>query len=466
MKKTKIIATLGPSSEDPKVIKKLIENGVNAFRLNLSHGNQNYHLNLIKLVRSVDPSIPIIFDLPGPKLRIGKFKEDKVFLKRGSSFIITTKNLIGDKNIVSIAYEDLPKIVNNKDLILLDDGKIKLSVVEKGDDFVKTKVLVGGELSNNKGLNIIGKNINIPSLTENDRSFIELAIDQKIDFIALSFVKDEKDILELKDILNKKNSYIPIISKIEKREAISNLEKIIDVSDGVMVARGDLGVEASLEEVSLLQKKIIRLCLIKRKFSILATQILDSMIERPYPTRAEVSDITNAIFDGVDCLMLSSETAVGKYPDLVIKTMSNICKKVEKEVDYRDLILSLEKRIKKDPILSICYSAVILSLDINAKLIVVTTETGRTAINISRFKPKVPILSLTPNDDVYRRLNLYWGIIPRKVEKFNTHDDIISSIDKEVANSGLLKKGDLYISLSGTIPGVPGGTNIIKVNRF
>ncbi|MGB9749681.1 MAG: pyruvate kinase [Caldisericia bacterium] len=466
MKKTKIVATLGPSTDKKEKIKKLIKEGVDIFRLNLSHGDHSYHKNLINLIREVDKNIPILMDLSGPKLRIGKFENNEIFLKKDDQFVLTTKKIVGNKNIVSISYKDLNKKINKDDLILLDDGKIKLKVIDIDDKSIITRVISGGVLSNNKGVNIIGKKLSIPSLTDKDIEDIKFGIEEKVDFIALSFVKTQDDILELKEILKKKNYNIPVIAKIEKREAIQNLNQIIDISDGIMVARGDLGVEMPLEEVSILQKKIIKECLLKGKFSILATQILDSMIERPSPTRAEVSDITNAIFDGADALMLSSETATGKYPEIVIKTMRKISERVEKEIPYEDMIISMEKNIKDDTVLSICYSAVLLSIKIKAKIIVVTTETGRTAINVSRFRPKVPILVLTPNDEVVKILRPYWGIIAEKTNRFYTQDDIINSINEKVRELNFIKDGDIFISLSGLIPGIPGGTNIIKVNRI
>ncbi|MGC9089267.1 MAG: pyruvate kinase [Caldisericia bacterium] len=466
MKKTKIVATLGPSTDKKEKIKKLIKEGVDIFRLNLSHGDHSYHKNLINLIREVDKNIPILMDLSGPKLRIGKFENNEIFLKKDDQFVLTTKKIVGNKNIVSISYKDLNKKINKDDLILLDDGKIKLKVIDIDDKSIITRVISGGVLSNNKGVNIIGKKLSIPSLTDKDIEDIKFGIEEKVDFIALSFVKTQDDILELKEILKKKNYNIPVIAKIEKREAIQNLNQIIDISDGIMVARGDLGVEMPLEEVSILQKKIIKECLLKGKFSILATQILDSMIERPSPTRAEVSDITNAIFDGADALMLSSETATGKYPEIVIKTMRKISERVEKEIPYEDMIISMEKNIKDDTVLSICYSAVLLSIKIKAKIIVVTTETGRTAINVSRFRPKVPILALTPNDEVVKILRPYWGIIAEKTNRFYTQDDIINSINEKVRELNFIKDGDIFISLSGLIPGIPGGTNIIKVNRI
>jgi len=434
--------------------------------LNLSHGDHSYHRNLINLIREVDRTIPILIDLCGPKLRIGKFENNKVFLEKGDKFILTTKKIIGNKDIVSISYKNLDKKINKNDLILLDDGKIKLRVVDIKDKSIITKIIIGGELSNNKGVNIIGKNLSIPSLTDKDKEDIDFGIKERVDFIALSFVKTKDDIIELKDILKRKNYQIPVVAKIEKKEAIRNLKQIIDISDGIMVARGDLGVEMPLEEVSILQKKIIKECLLKGKFSILATQILDSMVEKSSPTRAEVSDITNAIFDGADSLMLSSETAMGKYPEIVIETMRKISERVEKELPYLDIILSMEKNIKDDTILSICYSAVLLSIKIKAKIIVVTTETGRTAINVSRFRPKVPILALTPNDNVVKLLRPFWGVITKKTDRFYTQDDIINSINKEVRELDFIKKGDLFISLSGIIPGLPGGTNMIKVDRI
>ena len=466
MKKTKIVATIGPSTDNKNKIKKLIKEGVDIFRLNLSHGDHSYHRNLINLIREVDETIPILIDLCGPKLRIGKFEKNKIFLEKGDKFIITKKKIIGNKDIVSISYKNLEKKINKNDLILLDDGKIKLRVVDIKDKSIITKIIIGGELSNNKGVNIIGKNLSIPSLTDKDKEDIDFGIKERVDFIALSFVKTKDDIIELKDILKRKNYQIPVVAKIEKKEAIRNLKQIIDISDGIMVARGDLGVEMPLEEVSILQKKIIKECLLKGKFSILATQILDSMVEKSSPTRAEVSDITNAIFDGADSLMLSSETAMGKYPEIVIETMRKISERVEKELPYLDIILSMEKNIKDDTILSICYSAVLLSIKIKAKIIVVTTETGRTAINVSRFRPKVPILVLTPNDNVVKLLRPFWGVITKKTDRFYTQDDIINSINKEVRELDFIKKGDLFISLSGIIPGLPGGTNMIKVDRI
>ena len=466
MKKTKIVATLGPSTDNKNKIKKLIKEGVDIFRLNLSHGDHSYHRNLINLIREIDRTIPILIDLCGPKLRIGKFENNKIFLKKGDNFTLTTKKIMGNNDIVSVSYKDIDKKINKNDLILLDDGRIKLKVVDIKDKLIITKVIVGGELSDNKGVNIIGKNLSIPSLTDKDKDDIDFGIKERVDFIALSFVKTKDDIVELKDILKRKNYQIPVVAKIEKKEAIRNLKQIIDISDGIMVARGDLGVEMPLEEVSILQKKIIKECLLKGKFSILATQILDSMVEKSSPTRAEVSDITNAIFDGADSLMLSSETAMGKYPEIVIETMRKISERVEKELPYLDIILSMEKNIKDDTILSICYSAVLLSIKIKAKIIVVTTETGRTAINVSRFRPKVPILALTPNDNVVKLLRPFWGVITKKTDRFYTQDDIINSINKEVRELDFIKKGDLFISLSGIIPGLPGGTNMIKVDRI
>ncbi len=463
--KTKIIATLGPSSENEKTIKELFESGVDIFRLNLSHGDHSYHKTLISKVRNIDKNIPILFDLQGPKLRIGKFKNKKIFLKNGDLFTLTTKNILGDKNYVSISYKNLPKYLSKGDTILLDDGRIKLKVLSTGEDYIETKVIFGGELSDNKGINIPKENLDIPSLTDKDKEDIKFGIKERIDYIALSFVKNENDVLILKDFLLKHGYLIPIIAKIEKSDAIKNIEKIIDVSDGVMVARGDLGIEINLEEVALLQKKILNKTLFSEKFSITATQILDSMVERPYPTRAEVSDITNAIFDGSDALMLSQETAAGKYPVEVIKFLNKVAKKVERELPYETWLLSMEFYIKNDPLLSICYSAVLLTLKTKAKAIVVTTETGKTAINISRFRPNVPIIALTPNESVLKKVKIYWGIIPILVNKFISESDIIETIEREAKSINILKKGDFYVSVSGVIPGIPGGTNMIKLNK-
>lgn len=464
-KKTKIIVTLGPASEKKEIIKKLFENGADIFRLNLSHGDYNYHSNLIKKVRDIDKFIPILFDLQGPKLRIGKFKNKKILLKSGDNFILTTKKVLGDKNYVSISYESLPKYLQKGDTILLDDGRIKLRVLSTGEDYIETKVVEGGELSDNKGINVPKESLDIPSLTEKDIEDIKFGIKEKVDFIALSFVKNADDILFLKDFLKKHGYYIPVIAKIEKRDAVKNIDKIIDVSDGVMVARGDLGIEVNLEEVSILQKKILNKTLFSEKFSITATQILDSMVEKPYPTRAEVSDITNAIFDGTDALMLSQETAIGKYPVDAVKFINRVAKKVENELPYEAWLLNMELYIKNDPLLSICYSAVLLSLKVRAKAIIVTTETGKTAINISRFRPSAPVFALTPNENAVKQMKVYWGIIPILVKRFTSESDIINTIEYEARKIKFLKSGDYYISVSGVIPGVPGGTNMIKLNK-
>ncbi|MBC7194605.1 MAG: pyruvate kinase [Caldisericia bacterium] len=463
--KTKIIATLGPSTEDELTIEKLYKSGLDIVRLNLSHGDHNYHKSLIEKVRKINKYIPILFDLQGPKLRIGKFKNKKIYLKNGDTFFLTTKEKYGDEKSVSVGYKNLPKYLSKGDVILLDDGRIKLKVISIGEDFIETKILSGGELSDNKGINIPKENIMIPSLTEKDKEDIKFGIKESIDFIALSFVKNENDILYLKDFLLKHGYSIPVIAKIEKKDAIKNLDKIVEVSDGVMVARGDLGIEADLEEVSLLQKKILTKTLFSEKFSITATQILDSMVERPFPTRAEVSDITNAIFDGTDALMLSQETASGKYPVQTIQILNKVAKRVEKELPYENWLLSMEFYIKNDPLLSICYSAVLLSLKVKAKAIIVTTETGKTAVNISRFRPNVPVIALTPNEKVVKNLKIYWGILPILVNKFKTENDIIFTIENEAKNLKFLKKGDFYVSVSGVIPGVPGGTNMIKLNK-
>lgn len=464
-KKTKIIVTLGPASQKKEIIEELFKNGVDIFRLNLSHGDYIYHSNLIKNVREIDRFIPILFDLQGPKLRIGKFKDKKILLKNGDKFVLTTKNVLGNENYVSISYKDLPKYLQKGDIILLDDGRVKLKVLSIGEDYIETKVVEGGELSDNKGINVPKESLDIPSLTEKDIEDIKFGIKEKIDFIALSFVKNSNDILFIKDFLKKHGYSVPVIAKIEKRDAVKNIDEIIDVSDGVMVARGDLGIEVNLEEVAIIQKKILKKTLFSEKFSITATQILDSMVERPYPTRAEVSDITNAIFDGTDALMLSQETAVGKYPINTVKFINRVAKKVEDELPYETWLLNMEKYIKSDPLLSICYSAVLLSLKVRAKAIIVTTETGKTAINISRFRPNVPIFALTPNEYVVKQLKIYWGIIPVLVSRFKSENDINETIANEAKKIKILKSGDYYVSVSGVIPGVPGGTNMIKLNR-
>ena len=470
MKRTKIVATLGPSSSKESVIEELIKEGVNVFRINASHGTHEEHKERIETVRKLskklNKNISILLDLQGPKIRVGEFEKGEVELKEGDEFILTSKDILGNGKIVSISYKELPKDVHPGVHLLLDDGALELEVVETDGENIKTKVIRGGILKNRKGINVRGAELKISSITEKDRVDIDFGLKEGVDFFALSFVRKACDIISLRKIIESKGKKIPIVAKIEKYEAIKNLDEIIDASDGVMVARGDLGIEAPIEEVALLQKKIIKKALRKGKFSITATQMLDSMIERPYPTRAEVSDITNAIFDGTDAVMLSGETASGKYPVEAVRVMRRIAERVEPELPYEKRIMEMERVVSAVIPDSISYAGVFVAFNTKASLIVTATETGKTAIRISRFRPNVPILAITPCEKVARLLSVYWGVYPVVVERFKNTQDMVEKISLETKKSPFVKEGDLVVYLSGVIPGVAGGTNLLRVERL
>lgn len=470
MKKTKIVTTLGPASNDETIIENLIKEGVNVFRINASHGTHNEHRERIKIVRKLSKKlnkhISILLDLQGPKIRVGRFEKGEVLLKEGDEFILTSRDVVGKEKMVSVSYKGLPEDVKPGVILLLDDGALEFEVISTDKDEIRTKVLRGGILKDRKGINVRGAELKVLPITEKDREDIDFGIKEDVDFFALSFVRKREDILLLKEIIEGRGRSVPIIAKIEKYEAIKNLDEIIDASDGVMVARGDLGIEAPIEEVTLLQKKIIKKALRRGKFSITATQMLDSMIERPYPTRAEVSDITNAIFDGTDAVMLSGETASGKYPVESVRVMRRIAERVEKELPYEKRIMEMERVVSSLIPDSISYAGVFVAFNTKASLIVTATETGKTAIRISRFRPNVPILAITPCERVAKLLSIYWGVYPVVVERFKDTEDMVKKITEETRTSPFVKKGDLVVYLSGVIPGVPGGTNLLRVERL
>ena len=466
MKKTKIVCTLGPASESKDIFKQMVLNGLNVVRLNFSHGTHEEHQKRIDLIKEVrqelDLPVSILMDLKGPEIRTGSFSSPNVFIEEGQIFTLTSKELLGDKNICSVSYKGLPDDVRVGDRILIDDGLIELEVIEiKEKTDVVCRALNRGNISGNKGINIPGANLSLPALTSKDRSDIEFGIKNGIDFIAASFVRKAEDVLAIKEILEERDaSHIAVVSKIENREGVNNLKSIIAVSDAIMVARGDLGVEIPAEELPMIQKNIIKKCNRVGKPVITATQMLDSMIRNPRPTRAEVSDVANAILDGTDAVMLSGETAIGKYPVEAVKTMSNIAIKTEMDVNYRKNIKHNDTSITD----AISSATCNIAMDLNASAIITATTSGHTARMVSKFWPSQIIVAVTSDERVQRKLSLSRGVYPILKPFQDSTDDMINSSIEKALEAKLIKQGDLVVITAGVPVGIQGTTNLIKAH--
>ncbi|MBI5079422.1 pyruvate kinase [Candidatus Wolfebacteria bacterium] len=464
VKKTKIVATIGPVTENKKTIEKMIEAGTNVFRLNFSHGNHQEHLNRIKLVRAAAKKFAkptaVLQDLCGPKIRIGDFYKESVILKNGQKFILTVKKCVGDEERVFINYKNLPKEIKKGAKIMLNDGKNELVVEKIAGDEIFCRVLVGGEIKGRRGANFPGSSLKIGSLTSKDREDIKFGIKHKVDFMAISFVRLAADVLELKDILKKNNARIRVIAKIETQEAIENIDEIVEAADGILVARGDLAVEGPLEHVPTLQKMIIKKSNAAGKPVITATQMLESMIKNPLPTRAEVNDVANAIIDGTDAVMLSEETTLGAYPVKAVEVMSRIARHTEEKLDYEE-ILKHNHLLPKSISDSISFAIVNAAHNIGAKGIVALTETGFTARVISRYRPKQSILVLTPNAKTFNQLAVSFGCYPRLVKKFNNVSEVIKMAKEMSVKHKIAQKGDKIVIAAGIPFGKAGGTNLL-----
>lgn len=467
-RKTKIIATIGPASSSAEMLERLIKSGVDVFRLNFSHGTRQEKGEIIETVRKLslrlERPIGILADLQGPKIRTGKMEGGGVLLEQGEKVIITTDNLLGRSGVIPTTYVDLPKDVKPGAQILLDDGLLQLKVISVSVREVTCEVVVGGLLKDNKGINLPGVSVSAPSLTEKDREDLEFCLEAGIDFIALSFVRTSADVEQLKRIIQERGSSVPVVAKIEKPEALANLESIIAASDVIMVARGDLGVEMLPERVPVIQKKIIRLCNEAGKPVITATQMLESMIGNPRPTRAETSDVANAILDGTDSVMLSGETASGKYPVEAVTTMV----KVARDVEQSELILKTPAHraanhvdIAEAVAEAACRAATILE----AKAIVAFTQTGGTAALISKFRPQLPIIAISPLLEIQRRLSLFWGVHSWYVETVSSTDQQIAAMEKALLAMGF-QRGDVVVITMGTPIATKGSTNMIKVHKL
>ncbi len=472
--RTKIVATIGPASSDLKVIEDLIISGVDIFRLNFSHGDFSTHEKSIKNIRNISKkmgeNITILADLPGPKLRIGIIKEGKILLKKNQEIILSSDSKKTGSGIIPLEFKMLPKFIKPGKLVSLNDGNILFKVKSINNCDISCIVLEGGELSSRKGINLPDTHLPIPALTNNDKIIIDFAVKQNIDWFALSFVTSPKDILLCRNYIRKKGFNIPIIAKLEKYEVFSCLDEIIDVSDGVMVARGDLGVEVPIEEVPKYQKEIIRSCNKKGKPVITATQMLESMINSYRPTRAEVTDVANAVLDGTDAVMLSGETSVGNYPVQSVKMMNKIVKTTENHLCSESRKNYCMKNNENDDALSVAFSAFGLASNIKASAIICFTGSGSTSARVSRFRPLCPIISYSSNPAVRRRVNIYWGVYSKEIpidffdkEKDNDIEALIKWVSADLLKSKRVKNGDKIIVVAGIPISKPGITNMLRV---
>ena len=459
-KKTKIVCTLGPASDSEEVLTQLVENGLNVCRFNFSHGDhaeQKVRMDTAKKVREkLNVPVALLLDTKGPEIRTGNFADPEVFLEEGSKFIITMADVIGNKEMCTVSYKGLAEDVVEGDTILIDDGLVGLKVENVVGEEIHCVVENSGIVKNHKGVNVPGVKINLPALTPKDISDIEFGITQGIDFIAASFVRKASDVLAIREVLENNNATdIQIISKIENQEGVDNLDEILQVSDGLMVARGDLGVEIPTEDIPIVQKQMIKKCNALGKPVITATQMLDSMIRNPRPTRAEVTDVANAIYDGTDAIMLSGETAAGKYPVEAVKTMATIAKRAEETMRNRRDKINKSKNVTD----AISYATCTTAMDLEAKAILSSTASGHTARMVSKFRPDCPIVATTSNESVRRQLALTWGVLPLMREKSANIDQVIVNSIEAAKTSNYVSKDDVVVITAG------GGetTNLIKV---
>jgi len=468
MRRAKIVATLGPATSSLESITGLIDAGMDVARLNLSHGSYDIHEQVYASVRkAADASgrgVGILVDLQGPKIRLGKFASGPVLLENGDEFVVTTDEVPGDKQMVSTTYKGLPGDVKPGDLVLVDDGRVELEVTKVEGPNVHTVVREGGRVSDNKGFNLPGAAMSVPALSEKDKADLRWALRIGADIIALSFVRSAADVADVHDIMDEEGVRLPVLAKVEKPQAIENLEEIIAAFDGVMVARGDLGVELPLEAVPLVQKRAIHLCREAGKPVIVATQMLDSMAVANRPTRAEASDVANAILDGADALMLSGETSVGDHPSLVVETMSRIIEHVETWALHE--LPSLSDPWTGSTARALTHAAVDVAEGVDATHLIAFTETGSSARLIARWRRRTPLLAFTPNPRVRSQLSLVWGVETFLVPQVEHTDDMVVQVDKALLDIGRATYGDRVVIVAGVPPGVPGTTNGMRVHKM
>jgi len=467
MRRAKIVATLGPATDDLATVQKLIKAGLNVARLNMSHGDHADHKKRLGLVRAAakleGKEIAALADLQGPKIRVGTFGNGPVSLVNGQNFIITIDDVIGDKEKVSTTYKGLTGDVKKGDPILIDDGKIRLEVIEVKGNNVLTKIIEGGTISNSKGINLPGVAVNVPAMSDKDEADLIWALDNDCDLIALSFVRSAKDIENVHKIMDKKGKRLPIVAKIEKPQAVENLGEILQAFDAIMIARGDLGVELPYEVVPMVQKRAIQMARQVGKPVIVATQMLESMINSSRPTRAEASDVANAVLDGADALMLSGETSVGDNPVGVVETMARIIEHVE--VEALEKLPKLESEDQGSTGRAVTTAAVAVGKATKSKYLIAFTETGRSVRLMARHRSSTQILAFTTDEKVQRQLAMIWGTETFHTDTVQHTDDMVATVDRHLTSNNLAKYGELVVVVAGVPPGVPGTTNGMRVHK-
>ena len=467
MRRAKIVCTLGPATSTPQRIQELVASGMDLARFNLSHGDYAFHEENYRAVRAAGDAmgraVGTLVDLQGPKIRTGRFAQGPVRLNAGDKFTITTRDVPGDATEVGTTYDGLPRDVSAGDRILIDDGKISLSVHDVTETDVRCVVIYGGPLSDNKGINLPGVPVSVPALSEKDEEDLRWALHLRADYIALSFVRSPHDIQRVHAIMDAEGVRLPVIAKIEKPQAVADLEAVIDAFDGIMVARGDLGVEMPLEEVPVVQKRAVELARRKAKPVIVATQVLESMVDNSRPTRAEASDAANAVLDGADALMLSGETAAGKFPIETVKTMARIITSTEEHALHR--IGDLEGMGRTQGVV-IARAATDIGEELGVRYLIAFTQTGGTARRLAQLRPKLPILAFSPLQDVRSQLALVWGIETFLTSEVTSTDQYAMMVDEVLLDSGRGDEGDKVVIVAGSPPGIPGSTNGIRVHRL
>ncbi len=469
MRKTKIICTLGPATKEDSVLRQLMLEGMNVARFNFSHGDYEQHKTNLERVERIrtELNLPVatLLDTKGPEIRIKDFANGRIELRKGQTFTLTTRELMGDEKIVSITYKGLLDDVSVGSRILIDDGLIELKVMSMNETDIICTVINGGPVSNHKGVNVPNANLSMPYMSEKDREDIIFGIENGFDFIAASFVRSADDVLQIRKLLNEYNcKTMKVISKIENAQGVDNIDEIIRVSDGIMVARGDMGVEIPLEDVPVIQKMIIHKVYNAEKVVITATQMLDSMMKNPRPTRAESTDVANAIYDGTSAIMLSGETAAGAYPIEALRTMVRIAERTEQDIDYRRQFYERSSLVNPDVTNAISHATCTTALDLNATSIITVTLTGSTARMISKYRPSCPIIGCSTNPQVCRQMNLSWGVFPLLIqEEYNTEDLFEHAVEAAEA-AGQVKAGEMVVITAGVPIGVAGTTNMIKVH--
>lgn len=467
MRRAKIVCTLGPATESPERIRELVDAGMDVARLNMSHGTHAEQERRYKLVREASDAsghgVGILADLQGPKIRLGKFAGGPVDLVEGQAFTITTRDVPGDAAVCSTTYDGLPGDVNVGDPILIDDGKVRLAVTAVEGADAHTSVVVPGTVSNHKGINLPGVAVSVPALSEKDKDDLRFALRLTVDFIALSFVRSAADVEDVREIMREEGISLPVIAKIEKPQAVDNLDEIIDAFDGVMVARGDLGVECPLEDVPVIQARIVDAARLNAKPVIVATQMLESMISAPRPTRAEASDVANAVLDGADAVMLSGETSVGDYPIETVETMARIIASTERHALDRMEEINWQPHTRGGVIAK---AAIEVAERVEAKYLVAFTQSGDSARRLSRHRARIPILAFTPVAAVRSQLALSWGIETFKTSPVHHTDEMVRQVDEALLQIGRVQEGDLVVIIGGSPPGIPGSTNALRIHRM